>query len=74
MPQFELDNVGPSTFSGLVRGRTAEEVVRLGADILEEATVRVAAETDVQGWKEVQVDGEASGRVRLHQRMRFRRD
>ena len=72
MPQFELDNVGSSEFSGLVRGRTAEEAVRRGANTAEE--VAVAPEADVQGWRDVKLDGEASGKVRLHQRMQFRRD
>ena len=74
MPQFELDNVGPTDFFGLVRGRTAEEAVRRGASISAEATLTVTSEADLQGWQDVVMDGEVSGRVRLHQRMRFRRD
>ena len=74
MPQFELENVGPSTFSGLVRGRTAEEAVRRGASIRADAALTVTSEADLQGWQEVVMDGEVYGRVRLHQRMRFRRD
>ena len=74
MPQFELENVGPSQFSGLVRGRTTVDAIGRRAEIPEEANLQVASESDLQGWQEVVVDGEASGRVRLHQRMRFRRD
>ena len=74
VPQFELDNVGLGGFSGFVRGRTAVEAVRRGAELAEGALLTVAAEEDLQGWQEVVVDGEVSGRVRLHQRMRFRRD
>ena len=74
MPQFELENVGAKRFSGLVRGRSAEEAVLGVMDTSEEAALRVATETDVQGWQDVVLDGQASGRVRMHQRMRFRRD
>ena len=34
----------------------------------------VASMADVQVWQDVQMDGEASGRVRLHKGMMFRRD
>lgn len=74
MPQFELENVGPNKFSGLVRGRSIEEAVRGVAAISDEALLRVDAKPDVQGWQVVFVEEEESGRVRAHQRMRFRRD
>jgi hypothetical protein len=72
MPQFELDAVGEARASGLVRARTPEEAVRQAVG--EGPPVEVAPEADLQGWQAVTVGGEASGRVRLHQRMRFRRD
>ena len=74
MPQFELEQVGPDGFSGLARGRTPEEAVRRGIRLREECIVTIDSEADVQGWQSVQVDGAPSGRVRPHQRMRFRRD
>ncbi|NNF57171.1 MAG: hypothetical protein HKN04_02925 [Rhodothermaceae bacterium] len=74
MPQFELEQVGPDGFSGLVRARTPEEAIRHAATLAEKCTVTLVPEADVQGWQGVQVDGAPSGRVRPHQRMRFRRD
>lgn len=74
MPQFELEEVGPAGFSGRVRGRTPEEAVRQAAELPEAARVEVEEETDLHGWAAVRVDGQPAGRVRLHQRMRFRRD
>ncbi|MEM1043355.1 MAG: hypothetical protein AAGI91_12085 [Bacteroidota bacterium] len=74
MPQYELDAVGPGRTSGRTRGRTPEETVRRAADVPAEAEVCVEAEADLQGWRAVYVDGAPSGRVRLHQRMQFRRD
>ena len=73
MPQFELEQVGPDGFSGLVRGRTPEEAIRRATRLSGERTVTIGLEVDVQGWQPVQVDGVLSGRVRPHQRMRFRR-
>jgi len=74
MPQFELENVGPEKISRLVRGRSAEEAIRRGGGIPENAEMTIDEHTDVQRWQDVVLDGEVSGRVRPHQRMRFRRD
>ena len=74
MPQFELAQVGPGAFSGLVRGRTPEEAVRQATGMPPDAELQVSPEADVQGWQAVTMEGEPSGRVRPHQRMRFRRD
>lgn len=74
MPQYEFDAVGPIGFSGRARGRTPVEAVRHAAELGEDVAVSVADEADLHGWCAVAVDGEASGRVRLHQRMQFRRD
>lgn len=73
MPQFELDAVGPECFSGRVRGRTPEEAVRRVAGLDEAIEIALGGE-DLQGWRAVEIDGGASGRIRLHQRMQFRRD
>lgn len=74
MPQFELEEVGEGRVSGLRRGRTAEDAVRRAIGPHQDAVVGVAADEDLQGWQEVTLDGRPSGRIRLHQRMRFRRD
>ncbi len=74
MPQYELDAVGPEAASVRVRGRTPEEAVRRAALLPDETEVQVDGEADLHGWCSVRIDGEASGRVRLHQRMQFRRD
>jgi hypothetical protein len=73
MPQFELEDVGPESFTGLRRGRTPEEAARLAGGIPAEA-VLVLAEPDREDWQTVALDGQPAGRIRLHQRMRFRRD
>ena len=74
MPQYELDAVGPRNVFACVRGRTPEEAIRRAVEVAEGAAVEVEGEADLHGWQTVRIDGEASGRVRLHQRMRFRRD
>ncbi len=74
MPQYELDAVGPARFTGLQRGRTPEEAVRRAGGVPDDQSLLIEPEADVQGWQAVLVDGAPSGRVRPHQRMRFRRD
>jgi hypothetical protein len=74
MPQYELEGIGPTRFTGLQRGRAPEEAARLAGNIPEASALVVAPETDREGWQAVSVDGRPSGRLRLHQRMRFRRD
>lgn len=74
MPQYELEDVGPASFTGRQRGRSPEEAVRQAADLPDDAPLEVEPEADLQGWQAVRIDGAPSGRVRLHQRMRFRRD
>lgn len=74
MPQFELEGVGPSEVSGLHRGRTPEEAVEQAAGLSPTEGMEVEEEEDLQGWRQVRVGGEPAGRVRVHQRMRFRRD
>lgn len=74
MPQYELEKVGPARFSGLSRGRTPEEAVRLAGGVPDTSTL-VLGEADGPGaWRPVRVDGVPAGRVRPHARMRFRRD
>jgi hypothetical protein len=74
MPQYELDAVGPARYSGLQRGRTPEEAVRTAGAVPDTSTLVIGAEEGPEGWCPVTVDGTPAGRVRPHQRMRFRRD
>ena len=74
MPQYELDAVGPAAVSGLHRGRTPEEAVARAAALPEGTPLTLDPEPDDHGWQAVRLGGAPSGRVRLHQRMRFRRD
>jgi len=74
MPQYELDAVGPARFTGLQRGRTPEEAVRRAGQVPDDSALVIGPEADREGWQDVAVDGAPAGRVRPHQRMRFRRD
>ncbi|MFN3597629.1 MAG: hypothetical protein ACK41D_10205 [Rubricoccaceae bacterium] len=74
MPQFELDAVGPAATSGLTRGRDAADAVRRAAALPPDADVSVDAHADAHGWQCVRIAGVEAGRIRLHGRMRFRRD
>jgi hypothetical protein len=74
MPQFELEVLSPRPAIGLYRGRSPDDAVRMAAGLDDSVRIEVAAQEDVQGWREITVDGLPAGRVRLHQRMRFRRD
>ncbi|WP_412067837.1 hypothetical protein [Rubrivirga sp. IMCC43871] len=68
MPQFEIEpREGDPTF---VRARTAIEAVgrQQGGEV-------ALGESEAgSGWQDVTVDGEAWGRIRPRDRMRFRRD
>ncbi len=72
MPQFEVELTTPEPIAGLYRGRNAEDAVRnaLGYS----SPIDIGDEEDLLGWRQVDIGGESAGRVRLHQRMRFRRD
>jgi len=74
MPQYELDNVGASKYSGRTRGRTPEEAVRRALDLPADADISVSDAADVKGWQAVRIGGAEAGQIRPHQRMQFRRD
>ena len=74
MPQYELDAVGPDRVTDLRRGRTPEGAVRTALGVGDDVAVEVGPAEGAEGWRAVRVDGVASGRIRPHQRMRFRRD
>ena len=68
MPQYEVETAPGE--SRVLRARSAEDAAaRAGI-----AGASVSPRADVQGWREVTASGEAAGRVREHNRMRFRRD
>jgi len=74
MPQYEVETVGPERYSGLVRGRSPEDAVRRAGGVPDASAVEVGAAEGPEAWQAVRVDGREAGRVRAHQRMRFRRD
>lgn len=68
MPQFEFET--PDGTRRLLRARDPEDAARrAGVE-----SPHLGAEVDVAGWREVLTGEETAGRVREHQRMRFRRD
>ncbi len=68
MPQYELEHA--SGESRILRARSVEDAAaRAGMD-----GASVAPEADVQGWREITAASEVVGKVREHNRMRFRRD
>ena len=72
MPQFE---VAPASESPrFVRARDPEAAVRSAARLGAEAAVSLGDPEAGSGWQAASVDGEAWGRVRPRDRMRFRRD
>lgn len=74
MPQFEVEASWPESVSGLFRGRTPAEAFRRALDLPETTPLDIAEEADLHGWRAVEVDDRPAGRIRAHQRMRFRRD
>ena len=68
MPQFEVESA--SGESQVLRARDATDAARRAGV----SDPEVAPEADVHGWREVTASGEPAGRVREHNRMRFRRD
>jgi hypothetical protein len=74
MPQYELEGVGLGRFSGLARARTPEDAVRRTAGVPGGGAVEVGPPEGPEAWQPVRVDGSEAGRLRAHQRMRFRRD
>ena len=74
MPQYELSGVGTPPVSDVVRGLSPEDAVRRRLDLPASCRVEVLEADDLRGWLDVVIDGAASGRIRPHHRMRFRRD
>ena len=68
MPQYEYESA--SGESQILRARDAADAARRAGV----PDPEVAPEADVQGWRDVSASGEPVGRVRDHNRMRFRRD
>ena len=68
MPQYEIETAAGE--SQIVRARDESDACRRAG--IDDAVV--APEADVQGWRAVTATGDPAGRVREHNRMRFRRD
>ncbi len=74
MPQYELDGVGSASVTALMRGRSPEDAVRRAAGVPDETEVEIAEPEGAEAWQAVWIGGAEAGRLRTHQRMRFRRD
>jgi hypothetical protein len=78
MPQFELRKSESGGDVERLRARSPEEAVRRWLDIpADEAVTFEKVPTPLEaleGWSIIRVAGRARGRIRPHQRMRFRRD
>lgn len=75
VPQFEYAPAGHEPHH--LRGRTAEDAVRRAVGVPADRTVTLTPSADragLEGWLDVEIDGVPAGRVRPHNRMRFRRD
>ena len=78
LPQFDLRDPKADSADKLIRARSGEEAVRLWLDLPHDIDVTLrtpeAPMEALEGWKAVFVDDVYRGRIRPHQRMRFRRD
>lgn len=78
MPQFELEDVKSGKGIERVRARSAEEAARSWLGLPEDAKVKFekadSPMEELEGWRKVIGAGVVRGRIRPHQRMRFRRD
>jgi len=78
MPQFELQQSTSNDNIDRIRARDPESAIRewLGLADDEEVTLEKgqSAMEQLEGWQVIRVGGVVKGRVRPHQRMRFRRD
>jgi len=78
MPQFELEDVRSGKGIERVRALTAEDAARQWLGTSDDAVVELVkpnvAMEALEGWRTILVAGAVRGRIRPHQRMRFRRD
>ena len=78
MPQFELEDIKSGKGIERVRALTAEDAARQWLGTPDDAVVEFvrpnAAMEALEGWTTIVVAGAVQGRIRPHQRMRFRRD
>jgi hypothetical protein len=77
MPQFELIEEGRTGRRARVRARSLEDAARSFFRIRDDLELRLEALDDLSGlggWMYVYVDEHRYGRIRNHDRMRFRRD
>ena len=76
MPQYEIkDTESPETVVR-VRARSAVEAVRSQFDLDESTSIEIEGGVHfeaLEGWQDANVDGETIARIRVFQRMKFRR-
>ena len=77
MPQYEIKNTESPETVVRVRARSAVEAV-INQFELDESTTTIEIEGGVhfealEGWQDANVDGETIARIRVFQRMKFRR-
>ncbi|MEM1057264.1 MAG: hypothetical protein AAGI52_17230 [Bacteroidota bacterium] len=72
MPQYEVET--PDGDLQRLRAKTPEDAARRAVLVDTSDQVALAPEADVQGWRTITLEGQEVGRVRVHNRMRFRRD
>ena len=78
MPQFELEDIASRRGIERVRAISAEAAVRQWLSLPDDSDVELGkaptSMDELEGWFTIRVGGVVRGRVRPHQRMRFRRD
>lgn len=74
MPQFELEKVGKAQMTGIVRARNMEQAIRQNTGATADTDIDLTLADELQGWYAISMDGVASGQIREHSRMKFRRD
>ena len=76
MPQYEIkDTKSPETVVR-VRARSAVEAVRTQFDLDESTSIEIEGGVRfeaLEGWQDANADGETIARIRVFQRMKFRR-
>ncbi len=78
MPQFEIEDIANLKGIDRVRALSTEHAVRQWLNLPDDVPVELgrpdSAMEQLEGWQTIRVEGVEKGRVRPHQRMRFRRD
>lgn len=76
MPQYEIKNTESPETVVRVRARSAVEAVINQFELDESTTIEIEGGGHfeaLEGWQDANVDGETIARIRVFQRMKFRR-